>query len=241
MRPRIAREGGLLVRLTAIVLLAVLAAGSGGCIVQPTFPTVAAGYGHTYEVADEDGHPLNDGFLVLRSDYGQITPPPDMYNCYDVKDGRAEVPFKVAVRMDAGCWYFCWVTWANPSVTTIWPFVPGYVPEGPQGDWSKRFQVGGLCPPAWVGLFWEHGETWAQWRQMLGKGPPAIRLIKADRQTEIDYLDYMSHWGWLRQPDDVTQRASSLYAEEDLRADLAARRRAAEYVAARLKELGDKP
>jgi hypothetical protein len=231
-----------MIRLAAVILLSVLAASSGGCIVQPTFPTGAAGYGHTYEVADLDGNPLNDGFLVLCSEYNQCGGPPNMYNCYDVKDGRAEVPFKVAVRTQAGNWgLLCWITSGNPSVTTIWPFVPGYVPEGPQEDWYKRFQVGGVCPPDCLSLFWEDGKAWAEWRQMLGKAPPAIRLVKADRQTEIDYLDYMSHWGWLRQPDDVTQRENPLYAAEDLRTDLAARRRAAEYVAARLKELGYKP
>lgn len=228
-------------RLAAVFLLVVSAAGSGGCLVMPTIPTGAAGYGHTYEVADLDGNPLNDGFLVLCSEYNQCGVPPNMYNCYDVKDGRAEVPFKVAVRMDAGCWGFCWITWGNPSVTTIWPFVPGYVPEGPQEDWYKRFQVGGLCPPDWLSLFWEDGKAWAEWRQMLGKDPPAFRLVKADRQAEIDYLENMSHWGWLQHPDAAAEPARALYAAEDLRTDLAARRRAAEYVAARLKELGYKP
>ena len=57
-------------RLAAVVLLALLATGSGGCVVLgPTVPLCAAGYGHTYSVTDQDGHPLKEGLLLLRSKY----------------------------------------------------------------------------------------------------------------------------------------------------------------------------
>jgi hypothetical protein len=192
-------------RLFVILPLVLLVAGSGGCyILTPTIPTCAAGYGHTYNVTDPNGKPLGAGFLLLDSQYASIGGP-EMYNCYDVKDGRAEVPSVVAVRAtgnhtpdDFPLLFF--IRWSNPNTTAVIPFVPGYVP-------------GSMKPP------------------------PDIHLVKADRDAEIRYL---KQYQFLRPSYDLWQRPPMLYYSQAV-ADNTACTRVAEYVAARLKELGYKP
>ena len=178
-------------RLAAAVVLALLAAGSGGCVIlTPTIPTGAVGYGHTYPVVDEDGNPLNEGFLLLESKY---EPGQTMYNCYDVEDGRAEVPFKVAVRAGGGPYSdtvpLFWFIWSDPAGTTIFPLVPGYVPDGLPEGWDKRYRVLSPVPWEWRGLVLLRAPWgWDDWPSLAWKPPPDIRLVKADPETEAKYL-----------------------------------------------------
>ena len=177
-------------RLAAAVLLALLAAGSGGCVIlTPTIPTGAVGYGHTYAVVDQDGNPIKEGFLLLESAY---EPGQTMYNCYDIADGRAEVPFKVAVRAGGGPYSdnvpLFWFISSNPAGTTISPLVPGYVPDGPPEGWDKRYRVVSPLPPSLANRLAGYKRDWDEWSTFAGKPPPDIHLVKADPETEAKYL-----------------------------------------------------
>ncbi|MCX5653787.1 MAG: hypothetical protein NTY65_03945 [Planctomycetota bacterium] len=204
----------------AVPLLASLAISSGGCIVLlPTIPCNATGYGHTYRVLDEDGKPVGDGLLFLLSEYEVFPMPRDMYGCYEIKDGQAVVPSKVAVRAEGACSLppvYIQITWSNPTRTTVCPLVPGYVPVC--GYWHE-----------WTGFY-----------RFNGTGPPdIIRMFKADPAVEIYYLYIIDNYQSTsaRLADDSRNTGDMNGKDERLR-DAREVQRFEDYVAARLKELG---
>ena len=141
-----------MLRFSAIRLIfcCLMSCGLGGCVVIiPTIPLNAPGYGHTYQVVDQHDRPIKEGFLILVSCYRAND---DMFRLYPIKDGRAEVPVKIATRCSATYWLHLPV-WSfhfeNPYGTYVYPISPGHIYNGgwDRGPWDGPDFMDGLSPP----------------------------------------------------------------------------------------------
>ena len=167
-----------LARLFAAVwkpaLLAIACETLPGCVILPTVPVNAPGYGHTYRIVDENGQPIRSGLLVLESAYEMAA---FMVNCYPIEDGKAVVPLKIGTRYGHGFWsaaglpvvgYFGMLH--NPKWTTWSVLAPRYVPA-PTVPPEEEFMNG------------------------LRAMPKIIRLKRADRDAEVSYLRHRNYRG----------------------------------------------
>jgi len=105
----------------------VLASMCGGCLIIPTIPHNAAGFGRTYRFVDEKSRPIKSGLLVMESKYEFGVQ--SMFNCYPIVDGLARVPGKVAVRYGYSGGFSTIFLYAgrflNPALTMLVPLAPG--------------------------------------------------------------------------------------------------------------------
>lgn len=136
------------IRLTFCCLVSF---GLGGCLVViPTVPLNAPGYGHTYQIVDQHGRPIKDGFLILKSFYRANE---EMFRSYPIKDGRAEVPLKIATRCSVLYWLYVPV-WSfrfeNPYGTYVYPVSRGHIYDAgwDLAPWDDNPEfMNGLSPP----------------------------------------------------------------------------------------------
>jgi hypothetical protein len=142
-------------RCLAAVAGFLMLAGQAGCLVAiPTIPLNAPGYGHTYQVVDEEGKPIQAGVLLLESFYRDKTIP-EMVGCYPVQDGEAQVPKVIGMRgghnFAFGIFPVCVVfsNLENSYGTYIYPMAPGYTfNEGWQAEpWDKPEFLGWCSSP----------------------------------------------------------------------------------------------
>ncbi len=208
-----------------------LGALSGGCFLAgcilpvPTIPAGAPGYGHTYAVLDDHGRPVPSGLLILTSEYEVWPTPPDMYGCFEIREGKVRVPWRIGTRTAcAGALIIPVINIrsANPNHTIVVPLVPGYVGVcGYWSDWDEHYKLDGTITP------------------------DVIRVFKADRKTEVYYLDVLFLdvlFGWcLKERRTLTAGGYGGYAEKDRRRDQKAFDRAWEYARNRMAELGYEP
>lgn len=123
-----------------------------GCVVViPTIPLNAPGYNHTYQVIDQHGKPIKDGFLILHSFYRASE---DMFRLYPIENGWVHVPLKLGTRLNAYNWwpYFALgftFHFENPYGTYIYPVAPGHIYDGgwQVAPWQSPEFMDGLSPP----------------------------------------------------------------------------------------------
>lgn len=123
---------------------------SGGCVLPiPTVPLNAPGYGHTYQVVDQQDKPIREGFLILHSFYHANE---EMFRIYPIKNGRADVPAKIGTRCSATYWLYLPV-WSfyfeNPYGTYVYPVAKGHIYDGGWqiAPWHSPEFMDGLSPP----------------------------------------------------------------------------------------------
>lgn len=187
-------------RVICLTFCCLVSFGLGGCvIVIPTIPLNAPGYGHTYQIVDQHGEPIKEGFLILKSFYRANE---RMLRFYPIEDGRAEVPAKIATRCSAFYWLLvpiCSFTFENPYGTYVYPVSRGYI----YGDgwnlapWNDNPEfMNGLSPP-----------------------PKVLRMRQASPDTERKDLKWLIYGAQIRSPpkeDQTARNALKAYVEKRL-------------------------
>lgn len=126
-------------RRAAGILSSLLGLSLTGCLLPvPTIPLNLPAHGHTYKVRDRNNlPPAGEGILIVHTYYPQGVEARERLDCYPIRNGQADVPFTLDMRvMPVEMFgymfgYFSWVVptyylfFVNADHAHVYPVMPG--------------------------------------------------------------------------------------------------------------------